>query len=233
MGGSSRWVVVALALKRHWALQSLEVRPLRMEQREIVSFAEFRAAAFASGEVCDVSRRQEIFSLVERRMEEGSCMLVAMCAEHEFAGTELPLDERQPSPLFRLFQPPGLDRAELLDQLLDGQQIVGVAETSTHELMLPTHSLEPDEGLYVTALAVHPNHRRSGVATRLLEEAHVRAQRLGARSLMLHVERENAAAIRFYQASDFKAQTPIPRFRQFATALKINPDSHILFTRPV
>ena len=56
-------------------------------------------------------------------------------------------------------------------QLVDdgSQRIVGILDTSVHELSLPTHSLAPDEGLYLTALAVLPEFRRRGIATALVE----------------------------------------------------------------
>jgi [ribosomal protein S18]-alanine N-acetyltransferase len=69
-------------------------------------------------------------------------------------------------------------------------------------------------------IAVDPAHRRSGLATRLLEEVIVIARREGADRLLLEVREDNAGALAFYAARGF---TEIDRraryFRDGSTAV--------------
>jgi ribosomal protein S18 acetylase RimI-like enzyme len=55
-------------------------------------------------------------------------------------------------------------------------------------------------------LVVHPDHRRGGVAGRLLAEGRRRAVALGAARLDAMVHRDNESAIAFWQAQDFELQ---------------------------
>jgi len=52
-------------------------------------------------------------------------------------------------------------------------------------------------------IAVAADHRRTGVATALLDEVVALAVRSGADRLLLEVREDNAAALRFYAARDF------------------------------
>ena len=55
-------------------------------------------------------------------------------------------------------------------------------------------------------LVVHPDHRRRGVAARLVAEAEQRARHLGAARLDAMVHRDNDGAIAFWESRDFELQ---------------------------
>lgn len=218
---------------------SISVR--RLAKSEVAPFATFRAAVFTTGNRCEVSRRDTVRNLVERRMDEGAKMLVALCPSGEFESDDGDAIEESPKrPLQSMIgewssrlRPPSLDVATMLRQDLDDGSIVGVMEASTAEFELVTHALDANEGVYCTALAVHPRHRRAGVGTKLIELAETEARRENRRALMLHVDRDNADAIIFYQSCGFTKLANEPRYRQFAAALALNPETHIFFSRPV
>ena len=67
----------------------------------------------------------------------------------------------------------------------------------------------------------------------LVEAADERARQVSALSVMLHVECDNLGAICFYEAARFTRASEHPRYRQFARAISIDPDSHYLYERPV
>jgi GNAT superfamily N-acetyltransferase len=56
----------------------------------------------------------------------------------------------------------------------------------------------------LTGLAVHPEHRRRGLATRLVAEAGREARERGVRSIYLQVEPSNESALRLYQRLGFE-----------------------------
>lgn len=69
-------------------------------------------------------------------------------------------------------------------------------------------------------IAVDPDHRRSGHATRLLADVVRRAAADGAARLLLEVREDNAAALAFYAASGFAELDRRPRYyRDGATAV--------------
>lgn len=53
-------------------------------------------------------------------------------------------------------------------------------------------------------IAVDPDHRRSGVATRLVEAVMQEARRRGAQQLFLQVRESNRPALRLYRATGFR-----------------------------
>lgn len=59
-----------------------------------------------------------------------------------------------------------------------------------------------DEG-YITNIATHPDHRRQGVARRLMCELMTRAGLLGLRFLSLEVRPSNSGAIKLYSGLGF------------------------------
>lgn len=61
-------------------------------------------------------------------------------------------------------------------------------------------------------LAVHPDHRRRGMARRLLSEAERRLADLGARRLQAIVVESDARATGFWRASDWSEQVARLRF---------------------
>ena len=124
------------------------------------------------------------------------------------------------------------DETTTLDQSLDDAKIIGVCDLSRQEFDLPNHSLAPDFGLYLTALAVHPAYRRRGIASRLLDYADAIARDGDLGQLVLHVETDNDAAVGFYEASEFRKERNDAEYKQFATALNLNPELHALYSRP-
>jgi ribosomal protein S18 acetylase RimI-like enzyme len=58
--------------------------------------------------------------------------------------------------------------------------------------------------LYIVALAVDEQHRRKGIARRLMGALFERAGARGARNYQLHVEVENRGAIALYESLGFK-----------------------------
>ena len=60
-----------------------------------------------------------------------------------------------------------------------------------------------DEG-YITNIAVHPSHRRKGIAFMLTESLKSEAQRLNLSFLTLEVRESNLAAIKLYEKSGFQ-----------------------------
>jgi ribosomal protein S18 acetylase RimI-like enzyme len=59
---------------------------------------------------------------------------------------------------------------------------------------------------YIQTIEVVPEHRRRGIASELLRRVEGSARAVGAEVIELHVDAENAAAIRIYQAQGFLYQ---------------------------
>ena len=60
-----------------------------------------------------------------------------------------------------------------------------------------------DEG-HITNVAVHPEHRRKGIAKAVISEIMARAEEAGANLFTLEVRASNEAAILLYEKFDFK-----------------------------
>lgn len=60
-----------------------------------------------------------------------------------------------------------------------------------------------DEG-YITNIAIHPDHRRKGIAFSLTESIKSKAKELGLSFLTLEVRESNLAAIKLYKKSGFE-----------------------------
>jgi ribosomal protein S18 acetylase RimI-like enzyme len=63
-----------------------------------------------------------------------------------------------------------------------------------------------DRYAYIQTLEVSPEHRRRGVARELLTRLKQSAQAAGASAIWLHVDTENAPAIRLYEAHGYTRQ---------------------------
>lgn len=219
----------------------LSIRPVQPEEH--LRFARFRAAAFSGTSKAGAARVMAVHKLVEERVAKGSTMIVALAPvddagadeDEEEVGWHPGLESTAPlqaltGALASMF---GDDDATTADQRLDDAcRIVGVCDLSVHEFDLPTHTLSPDYGLYLTALAVHPAYRRAGIATELLTYADDLARSRSLGQLVLHVETDNDDAVAFYEAQKFRATRPDDQMRQFARALNLNPEIHALYTRP-
>lgn len=57
--------------------------------------------------------------------------------------------------------------------------------------------------IHINNLAIHPRHRRRGLATVLLEKVLADAAAMGAPTATLEVRRSNQAALRLYERADF------------------------------
>jgi ribosomal-protein-alanine N-acetyltransferase len=74
-------------------------------------------------------------------------------------------------------------------------------------------------------MAVDPPHRRTGLATALLEGVLTLARGGGADRLLLEVREDNTAAIAFYEAAGFEELDRRPRYyRDGATAVVLRRD---------
>ena len=65
---------------------------------------------------------------------------------------------------------------------------------------------------YISTLDVHPDHRRQGLARKLMREAEYRAQTAGAVLMTLHVYFQNHPAIRFYQSLGYTEAATEPNY---------------------
>ncbi len=68
--------------------------------------------------------------------------------------------------------------------------------------------------LHVHAIATHPDHRRAGIAGRLLAHALAEGRALGCTSATLEVRRGNAPAIALYQRAGFRGVHVRARYYQ-------------------
>jgi len=70
------------------------------------------------------------------------------------------------------------------------------------------------EEMHILNLAVHPRHRRLGIARRLLQEALNQARTLGAQVAWLEVRPSNIPARQLYESFGFKEAGTRPRYYQ-------------------
>jgi ribosomal-protein-alanine N-acetyltransferase len=68
------------------------------------------------------------------------------------------------------------------------------------------------EEMHIINLAVHPEHRRKGIARRLLTEGLAQARALGAELAWLEVRPSNAPARVLYESFGFKEVGRRPRY---------------------
>jgi len=79
---------------------------------------------------------------------------------------------------------------------------------------------------WINYLAVHPDHRRSGIGNRLMEEAERLLRRAGCPKINLQVRRTNAAAIGFYEKIGFKIDEVV------SLGKRLEPDEQAQTTAP-
>ena len=99
--------------------------------------------------------------------------------------------------------------------------LAGTLECSSHEFSCDKMWPELDDGarLYITEVAVAPRLRRRGVALALLRAAEGHAREGGVQALYLHVEANNAAALRLYRRAGFRALRETAETESFSRAL--------------
>jgi ribosomal protein S18 acetylase RimI-like enzyme len=68
-----------------------------------------------------------------------------------------------------------------------------------------TYRLWPVRRVYLYNLATHPDYRRRGIAQQLLTQCEQQTRVWRHNALYLHVERENAGALRLYQRAGYRA----------------------------
>jgi ribosomal-protein-alanine N-acetyltransferase len=89
-------------------------------------------------------------------------------------------------------------------ELIEPQRpVVGLRDSEGVLLALASAWLVVDE-LHITAVAVHPDHRRLGLARRVLEALLRLASQAGAERATLEVSSANAPAIALYTSLGFK-----------------------------
>ncbi|UWZ83571.1 GNAT family N-acetyltransferase [Occallatibacter riparius] len=113
------------------------------------------------------------------------------------------------------FQPPlRFPRSYMRSIIRNSDSATWIAEESEHaskhmagfahvEWAGPDH----DRYAYIQTLEVSPEHRRRGVARELLTHLEQSALAAGAAAIWLHVDTENAPAIRLYQAHGYSQQS--------------------------
>lgn len=72
---------------------------------------------------------------------------------------------------------------------------------------------EPGEIVgYIQTIEISPQYRRRGIGLELLRRIEASARGAGALQIWLHVEKQNDAAIRLYQAEGYKEQGTHPHY---------------------
>ncbi len=101
----------------------------------------------------------------------------------------------------------------------------------TDPVLRPYAELEDAGSLYISGIAVRPEHRGAGIGTRLLEAAHERARMLGLPRVSLICFERNTGAMRLYlrhgyTEADRRALVPHP-------TLHYTEGDAVLLVRPV
>lgn len=108
-----------------------------------------------------------------------------------------------------------LAQAELRAKLTRDPELFLVAE-ARHDVVAVVMGTYDGRRGGILRLAVHPAHRRRGIATRLVDELERRFQRMGCPRVNLLVMPDNATALRFWQGlgylpcPDVLCSKPIP-----------------------
>lgn len=92
-----------------------------------------------------------------------------------------------------------------------GSIVLVVADGRGKTIAYANFHLAPGEG-ELMRLAVHPGHRRRGLASRLLAAGLERLEARGAEACYLEVRTTNAPALAFYLASGFSRMGRRPRY---------------------
>jgi ribosomal-protein-alanine N-acetyltransferase len=69
-----------------------------------------------------------------------------------------------------------------------------------------------DDSGYLITIDVHPQHRRSGLGSRLLTAAEDRLRAAGVHAILLEVAVDNAPAIAFYQRHGYSTLRRLPQY---------------------
>jgi ribosomal protein S18 acetylase RimI-like enzyme len=97
-------------------------------------------------------------------------------------------------------------RAELEAKLTRDPELFLVAESAGAVVAVVMGAYDGRRG-WIFRLAVHPSHRRAGIATRLVAELESRFRKLGCPRVNLMVMPDNADGLRFWQALGY---LPVP-----------------------
>ena len=74
----------------------------------------------------------------------------------------------------------------------------------TDPVLRPYAELEDPGSLYISGIAVHPDHRNAGIGTRLLEAAHGQARNFGLPRVSLICFEQNTGAMRLYSRHGYR-----------------------------
>jgi ribosomal protein S18 acetylase RimI-like enzyme len=107
--------------------------------------------------------------------------------------------------------------------------LLGTADLSEQEMLLPTHSLA--EGLYLCSMAVSEDVRRQGIGRLLLGAAEQQAACRGAAAVYLHVERANVAAVGLYEACGYSRLPETQFYNSFTAALNLRHKDPLLLCK--
>jgi ribosomal protein S18 acetylase RimI-like enzyme len=97
-------------------------------------------------------------------------------------------------------------RAELEEKLTRDPELFLVAEAADTLVAAVLRTYDGRRG-WIFRLAVHPAHRRAGIATRLVAELEARFHKLGCPRVNLLVMPDNRDGLRFWQALGY---LPVP-----------------------
>jgi len=94
--------------------------------------------------------------------------------------------------------------------------VVRIAETEQGELVgfviVHLEAFVTGGRGYVVTLDVAPDHRRTGMARRLMEDAEASVRTVGVQRMELHVYQRNEEAIRFYEGREYRRVGARPGF---------------------
>ena len=108
------------------------------------------------------------------------------------------------------FEPPFRFSRALMRQLTQSSRnATWIAEENGAMDGFAIVDLDPADGAsiaYIQTLEVTPAHRGQGIGSELLRRIESSARNVGAQSIWLHVDTENASAIRLYEAHGYTRQ---------------------------
>jgi ribosomal protein S18 acetylase RimI-like enzyme len=81
------------------------------------------------------------------------------------------------------------------------EQVIGFVDVDARP---STRRIDPPRP-YLSDLAVHPDHRRKGIARSLVQACEEQTRQMGKERLYIRVEIDNAPAVRMYKGMDYES----------------------------